>query len=220
VVDTGLPRVDIKSQKAFPHVIAMFRPLAFAFLAYHLVGDTPCHHVINELVNPVDRQLNRVRKISGSVMGSKHVEHIRETRVVQPKIASGTVRPFFFQVQAIFAAVIDGLIRSGDRIKASCVNQNIKLEVLLVGFEAFLRDSLYRSRFEINQPYIVLIVDFKVICLEWDSACSETVIIGDQLFGYTGIVDTLPDFVGDPRAIFVIRGLVPIEIFEVSDPFD
>src|SRR3546814_15702641 len=77
-----------------------------------------------------------------------------------------------------------------------------------------------RRLVDVDEQYVVLVVDLEIPALQRQAARAEAVIPGDQLVGDLRIPDALADLAGDEFADEGVRFLVDQNVAEIAHPDD
>src|SRR3546814_13690089 len=75
-----------------------------------------------------------------------------------------------------------------------------------------------RRLVDVDEQYVVLVVDLEIPALQRQAARAEAVIPGDQLVGDLRIPDALADLAGDEFADEGVRFLVDQNVAEIAHP--
>lgn len=139
--------------------------------------------------------------------------------VREAKVRLDSIFPLVHQLLPSDSLDIDTPEGSRDGVKTSRIDDDIKLKVFVFSLDAAFMNVLDRVLVDVHKLYIGLIEGLVIATLEWDSACSETVILGDEFLGDGRIVHTLTDLLGNEFREKLVCCLVGVDVVEVGEPF-
>src|SRR3546814_14845781 len=94
----------------------------------------------------------------------------------------------------------DAVIRAGHPVEAGHIDDEVEFVLPVAGLDSLRRDPLDRRLVDVDEQYVVLVVDLEIPALQRQAARAEAVIPGDQLVGDLRIPDALAYLAGDDFA--------------------
>src|SRR5215472_13515941 len=125
-------------------------------------------------------------------------EQVGKTCDREPQIGAGAVRPGVVQRAAAAALDVQGLQRTGERIKAGGEHDDVEFELLAAGTDSLFRDFLDRAvSVGIDQQHAVLVEGLVIVGVQRRSLGAEWVLLRHQLLGNRRILDHPADLVAE-----------------------
>src|SRR5271163_4867927 len=174
-------------------------------------------NIANTVRDPLDDRLGANGVVTERGIGGD--KEVRKSGRHQLQVRAHSIGPFFLETLTALAAKIDPRHRSGDRVEAGRVDDNVELVFAIAGLDAFGRDALDWSLLDTDQLNVVAVVSLVVFGFQRHALGAERMILGRQLFCDRGILHARADLLAHKLGEVLVGNAVGHDVPEVAQPF-